>query len=525
MLQFAQVDYSFRITASEHETLTDIGFTLMPGLRTVCMGANGSGKTTLARLAASLYRPTRGQVLIDGLDTADAHNRIAVRRLVGLVASDADSQIICTTVQDEVAFGPENLGLDPEVIAERVKQSLAAVGLGDKTERDPNTLSGGQKQLLVLAAVLAMQPRYLVLDEPTAMLDHEARREFMAIIEELRQGGHGILHITHDLTALQAADQVLVLQQGRLVFTGSAEDLLARPEQMVEWKISLPGDVGRLESGGQAARQPARASQQPMPNRRRLVMDDVRFTYLLPDGQTVDVLKGLALTVEAGSYTLVSGPSGAGKSTLLKLAAGLLQPDSGSIYIKSAADPAAVQSGARQNAPNTWRAAPGLVGLTFQFPEDQLFAITVAEDILFGPRNLKLLGSNQKNPTDSGGAGVVAAAGVSPHFTNEDDLVAWALREVGLDAEQYAQRSPFELSGGEMRRVAIAGVLSMQPTFLLFDEPTAGLDAQGRLFFHQLVDEQLQQGRAVLVVSHDIDEFAGRVDRHLVLADGVLWPM
>jgi energy-coupling factor transport system ATP-binding protein len=190
------------------------------------------------------------------------------------------------------------------------------------------------------------------------------------------------------------------------------------------------------------------------------------------------VLKGVDLTVAAGSYTLISGHTGSGKSTLLRIAAGLLAPTSGTVGFS---DGSAIK--------------PGTVGIVFQHPELQLFAQTVGEDILFGPRNLK-----------RGTEGII-----------DSTLVA-----VGLDPERFAHRSPFTLSGGEMRRAAIASILAMRSRFLLLDEPTAGLDAQGRAFVHRLIDDLLEQDVGVVVVSHDLDEFVSRAHAHVLLREGCL---
>jgi energy-coupling factor transport system ATP-binding protein len=341
-------------------------------------------------------------------------------------------------------------------------------------------LSGGQKQRLVLAGILAMQPRYLVLDEPTSMLDAQSRQEFINVIARLSAAGHGILHITHDLELAASADQAIVLSDGQKVYHGDPLLLLADQDNLLNWKLQVPfdksvgGDKGRLTADG-------------LFQKDRLELRDISFSYPGDFVEAVSVLDGLSLSMNPGSYTLISGVSGAGKSTLLRTAAGLLKPDHGLVGIIESDQVVAVR--------------PGQVGLVFQHPEDQLFAPTVAEDVVFGPLNLGLI----TEKTDEG-------------------VVARSLQAVGLDPEVFAKRSPFMLSGGEMRRVAIAGVLAMQPRWLLFDEPTAGIDAEGRAFIHRLINDQLSMGTAVLVVSHSVEEFADRVDMHYRLEAGRLWP-
>ena len=488
MLNIQQVGYSY--PKSPAAALSDVSLSIEPGSYLVLLGANGSGKTTLARLANGLLLPNSGQVTVDGLDTSDPANWLEVRQRVGVVAQDPDEQIISSTVLDEVAFGPENLGLPPSEIRQRAERCLAAVGLSGLAASDPNTLSGGQKQRLVLAATLAMQPQYLVLDEPTSMLDKPSQQDFMAIIAELRAAGHGILHITHDLGFAADADTAVVLAAGRLVFSGHPSELLANEQRLLDWGLKA-NTVDKTAAGPQTAAWPDRSGDAGG----RLCLANVYFSYPGVRGQATPVLADLSLELAAGSMTLVSGANGAGKSTLLMLAAGLLKTEQGSIGVLAAGSQTS-----RLSAP-----LPGQVGLVFQYPEGQLFAATVAEDIAFGPRNLGLL---------AGKAG----------DSREAELVGWALQAVGLDYDGFAGRSPFTLSGGEMRKVAIAGILAMRPRWLLLDEPTAGLDASGRAFMLQLIADLLAEGRAVLVVSHDTEDFTSLASQHLRLDQGTLWP-
>ncbi|MDR3315965.1 MAG: ATP-binding cassette domain-containing protein [Coriobacteriales bacterium] len=473
MLSFQEI--GFRYTGAEEPALVDVSFAVEPGAYVVLLGANGSGKSTLARLANALLLPDTGHVEVDGLRADERATLRTVRGLVGVVAQDPDNQIISATVLDDAAFGPENLGLPRDEITRRCAEALATVGLLGFEERDPNTLSGGEKQRLVIAGVLAMDPSYLVLDEPTSMLDSEGRAEVLAAINALRARGHGILHITHDLDYAHDADKLLVLQAGRLVFEGAPDTLLQDEEKLIAYALQVgSGDVTPRQSPCQP-----RPLAPPDPSLPSLLLRDVAYTYSAGASFAHDALKGADLTVAAGSYTLISGHTGSGKSTLLRIAAGLLVPTSGTTGFS---DGSAV--------------TPGTVGIVFQHPEVQLFAQTVGEDILFGPRNLKM---------DTTG------------------IVDSVLAAVGLEPRRFAQRSPFTLSGGEMRRVAIASILAMRSRFLLLDEPTAGLDAQGRAFVHRLIDELVRQGTGVVVVSHDLSEFVSRAHVHLLLQKGRLY--
>ena len=198
------------------------------------VGANGSGKSTLARLLDGLLLPTSGRVLVDGLDTADSEARWEVRRRVGLVFQNPDNQIVASIVEDDVAFGPENLGIEPALIKARVDASLAAVGMGAYRRHAPDELSGGQKQRVAIAGALAMQPRILVLDEPTAMLDPDGRQEVMEVIGRLHAGGMTVILITHYMEEAAVAERVVVMEAGCAVDDGPPDEVFSREHRGLE---------------------------------------------------------------------------------------------------------------------------------------------------------------------------------------------------------------------------------------------------------------------------------------------------
>jgi energy-coupling factor transport system ATP-binding protein len=221
--------------------LTDVSLSLHAREVACVVGANGSGKSTLARLCDGLLLPSEGTVRVDGIDTADPARIMDVRALVAMVFQDPDDQIVGTVVEEDCAFGPENLGLPPVEIRSRVDAALAAVGLTGLERREPHLLSEGQKQRLAVAGALAMRPRYLVFDEPTAMLDPEGRRGVAAIIAGLARGeGHGVLVVSHDVVDVAHADRVIGLSAGKVVFDGSPIDLLGDGETMARVGLGLP---------------------------------------------------------------------------------------------------------------------------------------------------------------------------------------------------------------------------------------------------------------------------------------------
>jgi len=238
MIEFNAVTYAYPGAATP--AVTDISLRLSPGEIVALVGANGSGKSTLAKLANGLLVPGEGMVTVDGVDTRDAERVFDVRSRVGFVQQNPDNQIVGTVVEEDVAFGPENLGVPSAELRLRVDTALAAVGLTGMERREPHLLSEGQKQRLAIAGALAMQPSYLVFDEPTAMLDPRGRTDVLGVMCELRARGHGILHITHHLDDAAHADRVITLHSGGVVFDGAAEELFEDTARLESYGLELP---------------------------------------------------------------------------------------------------------------------------------------------------------------------------------------------------------------------------------------------------------------------------------------------
>lgn len=252
MIGFIETGYEYRTTGGSVVALRGVTTTVSPGEIVTVLGPNGSGKSTLARLANGLLHPSTGRVIVDGIDTTDEDLVYDVRSRVGLVFQNPDNQIVATTVEEDVAFGPENLGVERSVMHERVASALAAVGLDGLEQREPHTLSGGEKQRLAIAGALALAPAYLVLDEPTAMLDLQGRADVLAVLARLRDGGTGIMHITHHLADAASSDRVLVLTEGSVLYDGSPARLLSDDELLGRCGLTMP-PIGRLAAGLRAA--------------------------------------------------------------------------------------------------------------------------------------------------------------------------------------------------------------------------------------------------------------------------------
>lgn len=221
---------------------------IQPGEFVAVVGANGSGKSTLAKLLNGLLLPTNGEVLIDGHNTKDADNKIFAPRQVGLVFQNPDNQLTATIVEDDVAFGPENLGIPPEEIRARVDRALKTVGMTEFKDKDPHNLSAGQRQKIAVAGILAMEPKYLVMDEPTSMLDPVGRRDILETLSELRQKSSiGIVYITHIIEEIVEADRILVMTEGKITAIGAPREILTDESlmEMASLYVTRPTELAR----------------------------------------------------------------------------------------------------------------------------------------------------------------------------------------------------------------------------------------------------------------------------------------
>ncbi|MEE1295679.1 MAG: energy-coupling factor transporter ATPase, partial [Bifidobacterium sp.] len=432
VIALAGVRYSYDAGATW--TLDGVDLTVRAGERVALAGANGSGKSTLARVMAGLAAPDHGTVELMGrrvFDDAvgarpDAYR--AATRAIGMVFQNPEDQIVTTVTADDVAFGPENLDVAPALIGGRVRDALDAVDMDGWQEADPTRLSGGQQQRIAIAGMLAMDSRVLILDEPTAMLDPAARADVLRTLDTIQARGTAIVLITHHPDERLRADRVVTLAHGRVVsdVPGGGTGRAAMP---TETHAGTTAPIDRTASG--AVTVDGSADGAPI-----IAFDHVTFAY---PGETAPVLDDFTCAIGRGRIVAVTGPNGWGKTTFARLLTGLERAQAGTVTVDG------IDVGHARRARR--RALRRTVGFVMQRPERQLFADTVAQDVAFGP-------ANQKLPREEVGA-----------------RVRDALAFVGL--EDMAQRSPFELSGGQQRLAAIAGVLACEPRVLVMDEPTA----------------------------------------------------
>lgn len=501
------------------QALRGVDLEVQPGEYLVIIGHNGSGKSTLARHLNGILLPDEkegGDVLVKGWNTRVRENLREIRTTVGMVFQTPDNQIVATIVEEDVAFGPENLGLPRDEIVRRVDWALAQVRMEALRKRAPHLLSGGQKQRVCVAGVLAMHPEVLVLDEATAMLDPQGRKEVLEVAHRLnREQGVTVVAITHFMREAVDADRIVVMSQGEIVMQGTPRAVFARAAELRALHLDVPhitqlahalservpgfpadllsaqevADAIRARCDGDCP--PAQTLPRPAPpppdEAPIIAVEQLTHFYMRGTPLATQALFDISLHVQRGEIVGIIGHTGSGKSTAIQHLNGLLRPHGGrvSIFGQEMADPAVDMRAIRRR-----------VGLIFQFPEAQLFEQYVGDDVAFGPRKLGL------------GREEVRAR------------VRSAMEAMELGFEEFKDRMTFALSGGQRRRVALAGVLALQPEVLVLDEPTAGLDPQGRQQLLRNIVRFHDGGATLVLVSHNMEELAQICDRIYVLAHG-----
>ena len=524
--------------------LRGVDLSVQEGEFVAVLGHNGSGKSTLARLTNGLLTPTSGKITAVGLDASDEKNLFDIRRQVGIVFQNPDNQTVASIVEDDIAFGPENVGIVREEIGQRIDFALKAVGMETFRHATPARLSGGQKQRIAIAGVLALKPRVMILDEATAMLDPRGRKEVMDVVLRLnREEKITVILITHFPEEALLADRAIVMHQGKIVLQGKPQEIFSRGDELKKYALVMPHSVEicrRLTGAGlpvadsmdaeeiaknictalqtvdvEKVKMDGAGTRSSMPIDEKhdgvggVLCQNLSYVYNKKSPFATQALDGVDLNIYPGEFFGIIGHTGSGKSTFVQHINALLKVHSAEKKYKEKK----VEKG-RPIPPKTVLTVNGYdltdkttdflqlrskVGMVFQYPEYQLFAETVFEDVAFGLRNFR------ENMSE------VEVA----------EAVRVALETVGLDYTTLKDRSPFELSGGQKRRVAIAGVIVTKPEILVLDEPAAGLDPLGKeeimSLLHKIHNDWC---KTVIVVSHDMEEIAENCTRAAIFADG-----
>ncbi len=472
---------SFRYRQRPELALRDVSLTLERGELLLVAGSSGCGKTTLIRcinglIPRSYKGELSGRILLQGNETTSLPlSRIS--QIVGTVLQDPERQILGTRVFTEAAFGLENLGLPREEIRRRVVETLDYLGIAHLRERETFNLSGGEKQKVALAGVLAMRPAVLLLDEPLASLDPASAQEALAMFRRLADEGVGIVMVEHRVEdALRIhPDRVLFMQDGRVTYDGPVDGLM----EVVDYrqvKLPAPVVIQRARSDPPRTVEPAIRPDGRAP---LVTFEDVSFSYT-EDGPCV--LEDVNLTIRRGDIVALLGPNGAGKTTLVKHAIGLLKPRRGRVQVEG-----------RDTRELSVAQVAQTLGYVFQSPSHMLFAPTVHEELAFGPQNLGVTGSAL------------------------DQAVRRAVEIVHLEGlEEYP---PLALSFGQQKRVSIAAILAMRSQILVMDEPTAGQDYWNYMAFMDAI-LQMPGFEAIFFITHDLDLAVGYANRVILMHEG-----
>jgi len=495
--------------------LKDINLAINPGEFILLTGPSGCGKTTFCRclngLIPHFYNgELKGEIEVDGLSTKD-HPTYELAKHVGLIFQNPDNQIFSLTVDKDIAFGLENLGEPRAHMLEEIEWAMKRVDITPLRDRGTHELSGGQKQRLTIASVLAMHPGVIVMDEPTAYLDPVGAEKIFGVLHTLnKEQGITIILIEHRMDlAVKYCNRIIVFNKGQIVNDGTPREIFTTDEtrligvgipRMVELgrklrqngvKIDIPLDSGEaLNSLTPHFKTSTQLGAKETPldldgvvgefsHSPIIQLQDIAYTYFTG----VEALRGVSLNINRGDYVAIMGENGAGKTTLVKHINGLLRPKAGKIIVDG-------EDIAKQSVASIARK----VGLVFQNPDDQLFAEDVEEEISFALSNF----------------------GYKPETIKE--RVNWALNL--LDIERYKKSSPFILSGGERKRVALASVLAWDPDILILDEPTVGQDYGQKERLKHFLLQLRTQGKTVVIVTHDVEFVAESQPRIVLMAQG-----
>ena len=496
---------SFSYRDSPRLALKEINLEIGEGEFVVLMGRSGAGKSTLAKCANSTIPQFQkgnfnGEVKIFGKEISKTQV-YQTAETVGLLLQDFECQLFSTNVVLEVAFGLENFAFPKEEIKKRVKESLAIVGLSGYEKRDPMTLSGGEKQKLALASILALQPKILILDEPTTDLDPSGKEEIFNLIASLTAKGLTVLVIEHETEKLFSAERMVILNQGKIVLEGKAGEIFSRvnlletngirPPQILKLLSHLNLNLNLIsvdeaykllkENGYKISEEKYTYLLEKEKNEKEVLFRIKNLGYTYPDGS--QVLKGINLEIKEGEFLAIVGANGSGKTTLIKHFNHLFEPSEGEIFYRDT------------NLKELKISRLGReIGYLFQNPDNQIFASTVKEEIAFGLKNLAYPESQI------------------------EEKVKTALRSVQLKG--YEEFDPFILTKGEKQRLAVASVLATQPKVIILDEPTTGLDFLELKSLMDILKELNQKGHTIIMVTHTMWLVAEYAKRAVVLDQG-----
>ncbi len=490
----------------ENWAVKDVDFLADKGEMIAILGRNGSGKSTFARHLNGLLVPHEGTVIIGGQDLSKVSVLSSIRRQVGMVFQNPDNQIVGNTLAEDVGFGLENLGMSSADIWDKIDEMLELTGLAAYKYSNTSRISGGQKQRLAIASAMAMTPECIVLDEATSMLDPQGARDMLELVQKLhREKNITVIMVTHKISEALMADRVYILDNSKIVAEGTPEDVFTDVERLKKYGLEIPVRM-KLEAGipvdicSEYKKKHLQISQDAgvsadhigdsgnsLSNLRRCIVELQNVSYSYMNGnEEYEALSDINLKIYEGQVVSVIGQTGSGKSTLLQMINKLIAPQSGHVYLYET-DVQRVR-----NIKDIRRR----IGYVFQFPESQLFENTVLKDVMYGPINFGMSKEEAERAAEN------------------------ALDLVGV-SKKYVDYSPFELSGGLKKRVAIAGILAYEPEILILDEPACGLDGESREQLWNLIRTlNREKNVTIILVSHDMEDVYEMSERVLLMDHG-----
>ncbi len=508
MLSVTVSNLNFTYRNSNRKALDNINFKLNQGEMIAVMGRSGSGKSTLCRclngiIPKFIKGDLSGDIEIFG-ESIKSKPIYQIAKDVGLVFQDFEYQLFSTNVELEVAFGPENLALPREEIERRIKHSLRMVGLTGFENRQPHTLSGGEKQRLAIASALSMRPRIMILDEPATDLDPIGRYEIFRSLAELKKDSISLLLVEHDIEDIIDSDKIMILNDGKIVAFDDSKNILTDIETFESYGIR-PLQIPKLfaEIGSDTLPFTAESAYEISGKFLKSLIDESKYNSLVKKdknriyGDTIieiknltysynkgkDALNNINLNIREGEFVAIIGQNGSGKTTLAKHLNGLLKPTAGKVICFR-----------KDTSKTKITEISKSIGYVFQNPDHQIFANTVKEELMFGPKNL----------------------GLSDEQTSNN--ITEALRAVHL--EGYEDCDPFSLTKGERQRVAVASVLTCKPKVLILDEPTTGLDYIQQKSMMELLRSLNFFGHTIIIITHSLWVVAEYAHRAIVIHNG-----
>ena len=520
---------SFSYTSGTLLTLDNVNSDIKNNNYVAIIGHNGSGKSTLSKIMSGILKPLIGEIYIKNILICESNLKL-VRKQIGVVFQNPDSQFVGTTVYDDIEFGLQNYNVEPNKMKDIIEESAAHVKIGHLLESEPCDLSGGQKQKAAIASIFALKPNVVIFDESTSMLDPRGKREIKTLMSDLaKKFNKTVISITHDMEEVVGVDRVYVMNKGTIISEGTPKEIfiknnvklsqigLDQPYSLIisselnkynkEFKKTIKEGVLIKELNKFITKKNDieykkiikgfTASHKKIKENTVISAKDLNILYSKGFPNEKRALSNFSIDIYKNKINTIIGNTGSGKSTFIKTINKLLKLESGTLDLCLNNENYKIKKNVLRKNGHRVRIKKirRNIGMVFQFPEYQLFNSTIEKEILFAPVNF---GYKKKEIKEK---------------------IPEILKKVGLDPK-IASRNPFDLSGGQKRRVAIASILSYDPELLIFDEPTAGLDPAGAKKILNIIEQLKNEGKTIILITHNMDHVLELSDKVTIIRDG-----